>query len=165
MGKERLYINRSRQRLKKISLGLILLVIAVLLIVYASFFMFTTTMSRPTTMDLYMPKDTEKDSLDQFRYIRKKLTLILLKGEKVFGYYGDYIKDGQSVSLNKTGKLIADGWKMFSKDSLVVLIKPAKDATYKATVDILDQMTKNGVEKYSMADPNKKEKEFLKLDE
>jgi hypothetical protein len=61
--------------------------------------------------------------------------------------------------------LIADGWKMFSKDSLVVVIKPSEKATYKATIDILDQMTINHIEKYSMTDINKQEKELLKLTE
>ncbi len=54
---------------------------------------------------------------------------------------------------------------MFSKDSLVIVIKPANEASYKATVDILDQMTINHIEKYSMTDLNKKEKEFLKIAE
>ena len=112
-----------------------------------------------------MPKDSEKDSVDQYGDVRKKLTLILLKNEKVFGYYGDFIKGGKSVSLKETDKLIADGWKMFSRDSLVVVIKPTEDASYKATVEILDQMAINEIEKYSMNDLNKQEKEFLKIDE
>ena len=111
-----------------------------------------------------MPKDSE-DSVDQYSDAKKKLTLILLKNEKVFGYYGDFIKGGQSVSLDETSKLIVDGWKMFSKDSLVVVIKPTEDASYKATVEILDKMATNEIEKYSMNDLNKQEKEFLKLDE
>ena len=87
------------------------------------------------------------------------------KNEKIFGYYGDFIKGGRSVSLKETDKLIADGWKMFSKDSLVVLIKPSKKASYKATIDILDRMVINQVEKYSMTDLDKKEKEFLNLED
>ena len=86
-----------------------------------------------------------------------------MKDDKVFGYYGDVIKGGRSVSLDETDKLIADGWKMFSKDSLVVVIKPSEKATYEATIDILDQMATNHIEKYSMTDLNIQEKEFLKI--
>jgi biopolymer transport protein ExbD len=127
--------------------------------------MFTTTLSSPTTMELYLPKDSEKDSVDKYSQAKTKLTLILLKDEKVFGYYGDFIKGGRSVSLDETNKLIADGWEMFSKDSLVIVIKHSNTASYKETVEILDKMSINKVEKYSMADLNKQEKEFLKLAE
>jgi len=149
----------------KIRLVLILLIIGVVAIACVGFFMFTSTLSSPTTMTLYMPRDSETDSTDKFSGVKTKLTLILLKDEKVFGYYGDFINGGRSVSLDETDKLIADGWKMFSKDSMVVVIKPTGKSTYKATVDILDKMSKNKIEKYSMTDINKKEKEFLKIAE
>ena len=144
---------------------LILLVIAILAIACIGIFMFTATLSSPTKLELYMPKDSEKDTIDQYSNVRTKLTLILLKDDKVFGYYGDFIKDGRSISNSETNKLIEDGWKMFSKDSLVVIIKPTEEASYKATVDMLDQMTRNKIEKYSMTDLNNEEKEFLKTGE
>jgi biopolymer transport protein ExbD len=144
---------------------LVLLIIGVLAIVCIGFFMFTTTMSSPTKMDLYIPKESGKDSVDKFNYTKKKLILILLKDEKVFGYYGDFITGGKIVPSNETNNLIEDGWKMFSKDSMVVVIKPTKGASYRATVDILDQMAINKIEKYSMNDLAKNEKEFLKTDE
>ena len=149
----------------KIRLGLILLIIAILAIACIGFFVFTTTLSSPTNMELYLPKESEKDSVDQYSNVRTKLTLILLKDDKVFGYYGDFIKGGRSASIAETDKLIADGWKMFSKDSLVVVIKPTEEASYKTTVDILDKMSINKIEKYSMTDLDKKEKEFLKIAE
>ena len=153
----------SEQRFMKIRLALILLIMAILAIACIGYFMFTATLSSPTTMTLYIPKDSEKVSVDQYSEVKTKLTLILLKDEKVFGYFGDAIKGGRSVSLDETDKLIADGWKMFSKDSLVVVIKPSEKATYKATIDILDQMATNHIEKYSMTDLNIQEKEFLKI--
>ena len=149
----------------KLRLGLILLIIAILAIACAGFYMFTATLSSPTTMDLYMPRDSENDSVDKYSGVKTKLTLILLKDHKVFGYYGDFIKGGRSVSVDETDKLIADGSKMFSKDSLVIVIKPSNTASYQETVDILDKMSINKIEKYSMTDLNKQEKEFLKLAE
>ena len=150
----------------KKNFGLILLlIVGVLVLACIGFFMFTTTVSSPTTMELYMPKDSEKDSVDKYSAVKTKLTLILLKDDKVFGYYGDFMKGGRSVSVDETDKLITDGWKMFSKDSLVIVIKPSNTASYKETVDILDKMSINKIEKYSMADLNKQEKELLKLAE
>ena len=106
---------------------------------------------------------TMKGSAEEFVF--NPYTDRKLNDDKVFGYYGDFIKGGRSVSVGETGDLITDGWEMFSKDSLVIVIKPAKEASYKATVDILDQMTNNHIEKYSMTDLDKKEKEFLKIAE
>ena len=149
----------------KISLRTILLIIGILVIACIGFFMFTTTLSSPTTRTLFMPKESEKGSVDQYSGVKTKLTLILLKDDKVFGYYGDFINGGRSVSLDETDKLIADGWEMYSKDSLVIVIKPSNAASYKSTVEVLDQMTINHIEKYSMTDLNKQEKEFLKITE
>jgi hypothetical protein len=148
----------------KVTLKSILIIIGVILVISVAFFIITARVSSPTTLALYMPKDSE-DSVGQYSNVKTKLTLILLKGDKVFGYYGDSIKDGISVLGNDTDKLIAEGFKMFSKDSLVVVIKPTKEASYKATVNMLDQMTINHIEKYSMTDLNKQEKEFLKTEE
>ena len=148
----------------KITLRSILISIGIVFIVSVVFFIFTATTSSPATLTLHIPKESEKD-IDQYSNIKTKLTLILLKDDKIFGYYGDSIKEGRSVSENETDKLIADGFKMFSKDSLVVVIKPAKEASYKAIVAMLDQMTINKIEKYSMTDLNKQEKELFKTAE
>ena len=149
----------------KNTLGSILLITGIIILASVTFFIYTTNTSSPTTMTLYIPKDSEKDSVDQYSEVKTKLTLILLKDDRVFGYYGDFINGGKSVSGDETDKLIADGWKMFSKDSLIVVIKPTQEASYNATVDLLDKMSINKIEKYSMADLDKKEKEFLKIDE
>src|SRR4030095_12632737 len=92
-GRGKLFIN-SEQSFMRIRLGLILLIMAILAIACIRFFMFTSTLSSPTTLTLYMPKDSEKDTIDQYSRVRTKLTLILLKDDRVFGYYGDFIKDG-----------------------------------------------------------------------
>jgi len=143
---------------------LIILIIAVVGLAAVSFFMFTATLSSPTKMELYMPKDDGKE-VNKFADIKSKLTLILLKDDKVFGYYGDFIKEGKTVSIDKTSDMIKDGWKMFSKDSLVVVIKASNEASYKATIDILDAMVINQISRYTMVNIDKKEKEFLKIDE
>lgn len=147
----------------KIRLGWILLITGILATACIGFFMFTTTQSSPTRMKLFMTSDSEKDSVDQYSGVKTKLTLLLLKDDRVFGYYGDFIKGGRSISIDETDKLIADGWQIFSKDSLNIVIKPSNAASYKATVDILDKMSINKIKKYSMTDLNKQEKEFLTM--
>ena len=143
---------------------MILLIIAVVLIIMTGIFVLTATMSSPTHITLNMPKDGKIEK-DKYADVRSKLTLILLKNDKVFGYYGDYINGGKTTSADATNGFIQNGWKMFSKDSLVVVIKPSEKATYEETVAMLDRMSSNQIERYSMTDLNKKEKEFLKIEE
>ena len=47
----------------------------------------------------------------------------------------------------------------------VVIIKPSKDATYKNTVDILDEMTINQVRTYAMVKLLDQEYELIKVTE
>jgi hypothetical protein len=44
----------------------------------------------------------------------------------------------------------------------VVVIKPDEDATYRNTVDILDEMTINNVKRYAMIDITPQELEVVK---
>ncbi len=47
----------------------------------------------------------------------------------------------------------------------VVVIKPDEEATYKNTVDILDEMTINDVKRYAMVKISDTEKELIKATE
>ena len=50
-------------------------------------------------------------------------------------------------------------------EDLVVIIKPSEDATYKNTVDILDEMTINEIKRYAMVDITEDEFKLVKLTE
>lgn len=138
---------------------LILLIVAVILIVMTGFFVFTATMSSPTHMQLYIPKDG-KDTTN-YLAISPKLTIILQGNNMIYGYYGNNIGQGKSYNIEEIHKVILDGVNKYSKDSLFILIKPDKKASYKNTVDILDEMTINNIKNYAMIDMDEDEKKFL----
>ncbi|MFZ9263503.1 MAG: biopolymer transporter ExbD, partial [Chitinophagaceae bacterium] len=52
-----------------------------------------------------------------------------------------------------------------SPEDLVMIIKPTVDATYKNTVDILDEMTINEIKRYAMVDISPVEYELIKVTE
>lgn len=106
--------------------------------------------------------ETYKDGYSKYRHVNSKLTLILLK-YKIFGYYGNMLEQGKMVPVDETKKLIEDGWKMFSKDSLVVIIKHTKKATPITKAKVQDQVLINKITKYTTEKPNKTEKKFLKI--
>lgn len=57
-------------------------------------------------------------------------------------------------------------WQNAAKDrDFVVVIKPNKEATYKNTVDILDEMTINNVKRFALVDITPQEEQVIKLTE
>ena len=137
---------------------LVIIIIAVVAI-SAVFFIFTSTMSSPTVMKLDMPRD--ENGVSKYQNSNSKLTLVLLKNDMVFGYFGNDIINGNILEIKEVRKIIAQGVQKFTRDSLIVIIKPSKEATYKNSVDVLDEMTINKISRYEMVDLTKEEKEFL----
>jgi biopolymer transport protein ExbD len=137
---------------------LVIIIIAVVAI-SAVFFIFTSTISSPTVMKLDIPRD--ENGVSKYQNSNSKLTLVLLKNDMVFGYFGNDINNGTGLEIKEARKIIAQGVQKFTRDSLIVIIKPSEEATYKNSVDILDEMTINEIIRYEMVDLTKEEKEFL----
>ena len=157
-----------------------------------TFFIFTTTMSSPTTMELFMPKDTDKDDEQNKAKESGALTILLSKDNHVYYYEGQLKEDASNfLSTNFGGirKVIIDKKKavidahqhdagcekIWAKNNgdkkscldkdLVVVIKPDEEATYKNTVDILDEMAISNIKRYAMVDLFPAEKELIQKTE
>ena len=147
----------------KVTLRSILVIFGIIFVVSAVFFMVTATTSSPVVMNLKMPKD-QTDASD-YKDISSKLNVVLLKNDMVYSYYGNDVRYGKTFPLTELGKELLEGIKKYSLDSFAVLIKPLEAATYKNTVDALDEMSVNAIKRYAMVDISKEEKSFLKIDE
>lgn len=157
-----------------------------------TFFIFTTTMSSPTTMDLYMPKDTDKDEDLNKAKESGALTILLGKNNEVFYYEGQLLPDASNFKsssfkdirteiINKKKEVMKKHvhddkcpaiWAKHGGDKnscldqdLVVVIKPNQESTYKNTVDILDEMTINDVKRFAMVDLFPDEEKLIKITE
>lgn len=120
-----------------------------------TFFIFTTTMSQPTAMRLFLPKDTEKPEDQNKVKASGALSIMLGKSNGVFYYEGELLPDGsnfKSSNFKDIREVIINKKKSTNPDDFVVVIKPGPEATYKNTVDILDEMTINEVKRYAMVD-------------
>jgi biopolymer transport protein ExbD len=132
-----------------------------------TFFIFTSTMSSPAAMQLFMPKDTEKQEELNKAKESGALTIMLGKENGVFYYEGQLAPDGSNFKSSnfdpKEGirKVIIDKKRRTPAEDLVIVIKPNADATYKNTVDILDEMTINGVKRFALVDITPQENELL----
>ena len=120
-----------------------------------TFFMLTTSLSKPQSMPLGLP--AKDDTLTKIKPLktdqRRTVTIILGAKDRVKWYHGlldapevggaptttDYTKDGIRKELLKRVQSIPEV--MGDKDKgMIVIIKPTKKSTYKNLVDILDEM-------------------------
>lgn len=123
-----------------------------------TFFIFTATMNQPTAMKLAVPKD-EKDNKDKTEVDVNGVLNILLDDDKAFVYQGDdptLAGNMKAIPFNKVRDEILKK-KQQTKDAniaekFVVLIKAGKDSKYENTVDMLDEMTINEVDRYALTD-------------
>ena len=118
-----------------------------------TFFIFTTTVSQATSMNLNMPKDTKDPNLDTKVKESGSLTLLLGKGNVIYYYFGNNDATMQTTGYKKVRDIILKKKQSTPATDLFIIIKPDKDATYKNAVDILDEMDINDIPRYAMVDP------------
>ncbi|MEY4777355.1 MAG: hypothetical protein RIS13_103 [Bacteroidota bacterium] len=133
-----------------------------------TFFIFTTTMAQPTAMNLFMPKDVDKPE-DQNKVKESGAFTILLGKQDIVYFYEGLDPATEGNFRTATFKTIRDEIirkKQSTKvDDLVIIIKPSEDATYKNTVDILDEMTISEIKRYAMVDISPVEYQLVKITE
>lgn len=168
-----------------------------------TFFVFTATMSTPTTLDLNMPKDVDDPNKKTEVKQSAVLTIMLGKGDQVYYYEGQLeVSEGKNnfkqttfkgirdIIINKKKEVIKNynpatvdpaaceaekanakkkddpNWEKACEDiDFMVIIKPNEDATYKNTVDILDEMTICQVKRYAMVKVLEDEMKLIKATE
>lgn len=134
-----------------------------------TFFVITTELSKPTVMDLFMPKDGSPVDLGNSYALT-----VLLSGDGNYYYEGEWNK---AISENKVlpvtttqlRRLInykqqrLDNIAIYKegRDGLMLLIKPAKSAAYKNVVDMLDEAAINQVKKYAIIKLTNEEKNWI----
>lgn len=150
-----------------------------------TFFIFTTTMSKPKTMEINMPfKDENMKKEDQTEVAASTaLTILLSKNHRVYYYEGigsdptnppkvevtTFKTPGgiRQVIIDKKKQVedMVRSGRLGPKESVTVLIKPDDNSTYEDFVNIIDEMPINGVKKYAVVDISPVDKEFIALTE
>jgi biopolymer transport protein ExbD len=117
-----------------------------------TFFIFTTTMSQPTAMKLFLPKDVDKPDEQNKLKESAALTVMPSKADQVYYYEGLDPSKIQASTFKAIRDVILDKKRRTDPKDFMVIIKPSKDATYKNTVDILDEMKIDDVKRYALVD-------------
>ena len=130
-----------------------------------TFFIFTTTMSQPTAMRLNLPKDVEKPEDQNKVKLSAVITLLLGKNDQIYYYEGDDPTKIQSSNYKAIRDVVLDKKRRTDPKDFVVVLKPTADATYKNTVNILDEMTIDGITRYALVDVSPDEYKIVQATE
>lgn len=161
--------GKKGKRSKKLSTRVDLTPMVDLAFLLITFFMLATTMNKPKTMEINKPvedKDQDKDMDEPTIKMSKTLNLMLGDNNKVYWYVSpDEITATSTIELDSTD-YSAQGLRAVvkrrqnevqamhgDKNELFVMIKPLPGSKLKNTVDALDEMTINGVNKYAILPP------------
>ncbi|MFD1601121.1 ExbD/TolR family protein [Flavobacterium artemisiae] len=162
---------RSKKQSSKVDLTA-MVDLAFLLI---TFFMLTTSLSKPQSMDLSLPDKNEDPKDNKDLKVDEKRTMTIMMGEnnKLVYYMGlleepiagpkdiAYGKDGIRRELLARKKSVIE-YTGDKNKGIIVIIKPGTKSKYKNLVDILDEMAISGVGTYAIVnDFQPKEKELL----
>jgi len=126
-----------------------------------TFFIFTTTMSQPTAMKLFLPKDVDKPEEQNKLKESAAFTVMPSKANMVYYYEGLDPSKLQQTTFKQVRDIILDKKRRTDPKDFMVIIKPTKDATYKNTVDILDEMTIDAVKRYALVEITPDEYKFV----
>jgi biopolymer transport protein ExbD len=130
-----------------------------------TFFIFTTTMSQPTSMHMNLPKDVQKPEDQNKLKESAALTVMPGKQNQVYYYEGLDPTKIQTSNFKTIRDVILDKKRRTDPKDFMVIIKPTQDASYKNTVDILDEMKIDDVKRYALVDITPDEYKIIVLTE
>jgi biopolymer transport protein ExbD len=127
-----------------------------------TFFVMTTTLNKPQTMEITMPEKPKQEEKQPLVNEKRVLTLVLGAQDKVYWYLGitdpqvnvtNFSNDGiRKILLRENAQI----------EEMVVLIKPSDESRYKNIVDILDEMNISNISRYALVDITNVDKELIK---
>lgn len=133
-----------------------------------TFFIFTTTMSKPVAMNMLLPKDDRVHNTEVAQ--SKVINIIPINNNRVKYYFGDNIATLQETDYSENGirkvllekrKEVKQKWG--NENETIALIKPDTNSSYQNLVDIFDEMTINDITRYMLVDISDKEKAAISL--
>src|SRR5260221_5842644 len=95
--------SRVRIRSKKLSTRIDMTPMVDLAFLLLTFFILTTTLSKPQTMEITMPEKLKKEDVQTEVNEKKVLTIVLASDDKAFWYVGITEPRAEKVDFSKNG--------------------------------------------------------------
>lgn len=164
----------GKVRSKKQSSNVDLTAMVDLAFLLITFFMLTTSLSKPQSMDLGLPdkeQDPNKKELDLKVDENRTMTILMGDNNKLMYYMGimntpmapteiSYGRNGIRQEILKRKEAVIQ-YTGSSDKGLIVLIKPSKKSDYKNLIDVLDEMAISAVPTYAIVDIAPEEVDIL----
>ena len=115
-------------------------------------------------MKLFLPKDSDEKDQNKLKE-SAALTVMPAKANQVYYYEGLDPTKIQSSNWKTIRDEILDKKRRVDPKDFMVIIKPTKDATYKNTVDMLDEMKIDDVHRFALVDITPEEYKYVSLTE
>ena len=136
-----------------------------------TFFVFTTTMSQSTAMNMNEPKDD--DTTQQLKVKNSgAMTILLGQKDQVYYYFGQLdpntlSEQFKSSSFKDIRDIIVKKKKSTPEGYLMYIINSAPKSTFKNAIDILDEMSISAIKPghYAEVDITPQEMELIRLTE
>lgn len=127
-----------------------------------TFFVMTTTLNKPKTMEITMPEKPDVDVEVPKVNERDVMTIVLGEKDKVYWYAGITDPKVEVTNFSPKGirKVLVEKKNTIPK--LVVLIKAMDKAKYRNMVDILDEMNIDVIKRFALVDITKVDEELIK---
>jgi len=156
--------GNGKVRSKKMNSKVDLTAMVDLAFLLITFFMLTTTLSKPQSMNLAMPDKSEPGEQQTKVAENRTITLLLGTQDKIVWYAGQpdkplagpevvgYGKNGglRPLLMQKNRDVLAATQDL--KKGLIVIIKPSDKSVYHNLVDALDEMAITGIDTYAIVD-------------
>lgn len=126
-----------------------------------TFFIMTTTLMKPMTLEMHMPHDPgiidKRPPIDH----KKVLNLVLGKDNSLSWYIGmpGTTPTQTNFSSASVRKLLQEKNQEITK--MYVLIKPSDQSRYQNTIDVLDELAITGITRYSLVALEEDDKKLL----
>jgi len=138
-----------------------------------TFFIFTTSMTTPKAMKLFLPAD-EINNRDHWGE-STVLTILPISGDKLFYYHGQfeiaiqqknygitsYTFNGGIGDIIRAKQAALDKSGRFTRKDLMLIIKPTDESTYQNLIHALDEVLINMLPHYALVDISPEEKAVL----
>jgi len=137
-----------------------------------TFFVITTELSKPVTLNLNMPKEGPPITLGE----SDALTVLLGKNNAIYYYHGDWHDALKANEIFQTNFSAKEGFRKVIREKqqhldisntkekrkgLMLLIKAGEDALYSNVIDMLDEALINDVKKYTVLKLSEEEMKYL----
>lgn len=149
--------DNGKVRAKKIPTNIDLTPMVDLGFLLITFFMMTTTMNKPQSLELNMPVENKQQENQAAVKESKVITFIPAEGDLLYFYEGVTTPQLDSTTYSPKGirQIIMDKQKRVaeqfgSAEETVVLIKPYEESNHKNLVDLLDEMKITNVKRFAL---------------